>query len=641
MKDGILRVGAVTPICRVADTEYNGKVAFDAAKEAVALGVKVLVFPELSITSYTCGDLFLQNTLLQSAEKELEKYIENTKEYDLISFLGVPVLFRDKIYNCAAAVSRGRLLGLYTKTYLPDYNEFYESRHFSAAPECNLYINYAGQDTVIGKRIIFECDTMPMLKISAEICEDLWASVPPSHDHSSNGATLIVNLSASNEVVGKASYRKSLVAMQSAKTMCGYVYVSCGEGESGTDMVFGAHNIIAESGKIVAEDGPFGKGGIVYGEIDLEKLISERRRINTFRTELKEGYEYVGFDLNVTETKISNPPAKNPFLPTNVDERVENCELILNIQSRALAARLERSHSKALVIGVSGGLDSTLALIVCAKALELAGRPKSDLIAITMPCFGTTVRTKSNAEKLSEALGASFRTVDIKAAVSQHFKDIGHDDENYNTVYENAQARERTQVLMDIANQVGGLVVGTGDLSEVALGWSTYNGDHMSMYAVNSSVPKTLVRYLTEYVCDKARDMGKDNIASVLRDILDTPVSPELLPPDENGEIQQTTETLVGPYELHDYFLYYFIKYGFTPKKILRLACESFKGVYDKATVKHWLALFLRRFFTQQFKRSCMPDGPKVGSVVLSPRADWRMPSDAQFAAWIASLEEI
>ncbi len=641
MKDGILRVGAVTPICRVADPKYNRQMALDAAEEAVRLGVKVLVFPELSLTSYTCGDLFLQNTLLKSAEAELQNYIESTKDYDLISFLGVPVLFRDKVYNCAAAVSHGRLLGLYTKTYLPDYNEFYESRHFSPAPSGNFPIKYASQETVIGKKLIFECESMPILKISAEICEDLWASVPPSHDHSSNGATLIVNLSASNEVVGKASYRRSLVAMQSAKTMCGYVYTSCGEGESGTDMVFGAHNIIAESGKIVSEDGPFGKGGIVYGEIDFEKLIAERCRINTFRTELKEGYDYIRFNLDVTETEISNPPPKTPFLPTTVDERAENCELVLNIQSRALASRLERSHSKALVIGVSGGLDSTLALIVCARALELLNRPQSELIAITMPCFGTTARTKSNAEKLSEALGASFRTVDIKAAVNQHFKDIGHEDENYNVVYENAQARERTQVLMDIANQVGGLVVGTGDLSEVALGWSTYNGDHMSMYAVNSSVPKTLVRYLTEYVCDKAKSMGENEISSVLRDILDTPVSPELLPPDENGEIQQTTETLVGPYELHDYFLYHFVKYGFTPKKICRLAVESFKGVYDKQTVKHWLTLFLRRFFTQQFKRSCMPDGPKVGSVVLSPRADWRMPSDAQFNAWIDSLSEI
>ncbi len=638
MKDGFIRVGAVTPDTKVANPEANVKKCVEAARAAAGQGVKVLVFPELTLTTYGCSDLFFQNALLRAAENALEKYMEETKDLDQISFIGVPVLVRDKIYNCAAAVAGGRLLGLVPKTNLPNYNEFYEARQFTPAPAENAFVRYAGCDTVFGTKVIFECDDMPELRIAAEICEDLWVADSPSVAHTAAGATVIVNLSASDEVVGKAEYRRNLVSMQSAKLITGYIYADAGYGESNTDTVYSAHNLISENGRILAEQKPFADSKLLFAEFDLEKLSAERRKTTTARSGMAEGYELVGFGLQVTETEISCPPPRFPFVPSDDRTRTERCELILNIQSRGLAGRFERAHAKSLVIGISGGLDSTLALIVAVRAMDILKVDRKNVIAVTMPCFGTTKRTKSNAETMAEKLGTTLRCVDIKNAVNVHFKDIGQDPENYDVVFENGQARERTQVLMDIANGCGGLVVGTGDLSELALGWATYNGDHMSMYGVNASVPKTLVRHVVAFYADLCEEKGEGEVAAVLRDVLATPVSPELLPP-KDGEIAQCTEGIVGPYELHDFFLYHFVRFGFTPEKIFRLAKATFRGVYDDETVSAWLRIFVRRFFAQQFKRSCLPDGPKVGTVALSPRGDWRMPSDADASVWNAYFD--
>ncbi len=633
MKDGFIRVGSLTPPVKVANPRYNTEHAIAAAKEAAGLGVKVLVFPELALTSYSCSDLFFQRRLLDEAEAGLARYIRETAELDAISFLGLPVLFRDKIYNCAAVVCAGRLLALVPKSHLPNYNEFYEKRQFVPAPAETVNIRFAGQDSLLGIKLIFACETMPELRLAAEVCEDIWVSVPPSASHAAAGATVIVNLSASNELVGKVAYRRSLVTMQSAKLLAGYIYSNCGTGESGTDVVFSGHRLIAENGRVVKESRPFSGETLIYGEIDLDRLSAERRRMTSAHVAEDPTYRTLPFSLQVTETPLSSAPPRLPFVPSDTAGRRERCELILNIQSHGLAGRWERSHASSVVIGVSGGLDSTLALLVAVRAADLLGKDRKSVLAVTMPCYGTTGRTRSNAEVLAGELGVSFRCVDIQRAVSQHFADIGHDPAQYDVVYENAQARERTQVLMDIANAEGGLVVGTGDLSELALGWATYNGDHMSMYGVNASVPKTLVRHVVDFCADVAAESGEEKTARVLRDILDTPVSPELLPP-KDGEIAQCTEGIVGPYELHDYFLYHFIRFGFTPEKILRLALVTFRGVYDEATVRGWLAVFVRRFFAQQFKRSCLPDGPKIGSVSLSPRGDWRMPSDADAAIW-------
>lgn len=640
MKDGFVKVATAAPALRVADPHFNVTESVKEAKRAAAAGVKLLVFPELGISSYTAGDLMFWSSLQEACERELARYIEETRSLDLLSFIGVPVVAFDRVYNCAAAVCRGELLGLVPKSNLPNYNEFYEKRYFAPAPKENRPLRYAGFDTVLGTKQLFCCREMPHLTVAAEICEDVWVAVPPSVTHAAAGAHVIVNLSASDDFAGKAAYRRSMIAMQSAKESAAYLYTSCGDGESGSDAVFGAHRIIAENGNIKAEARPFAGGALLTAVIDVDRLAAERRRSTNFRPYPTDTYALHAFSLTQTETALSSPPPRFPFVPEEEAERRERCELILDIQATGLAGRLERSHAASAVIGVSGGLDSTLALLVAVRAAERLGWERGRVHAVTMPCFGTTARTKGNAERLAELLGAELRVVDIKDAVAVHFRDIGQPEDRYDVVYENAQARERTQVLMDLANADGGLVVGTGDLSELALGWATYNGDHMSMYAVNASVPKTLIRHLVAYIAARERAVGNGEIADVLTDILNTPVSPELLPP-KDGEIAQCTEGLVGPYELHDYFLYHAVRCGFSPRKIYRLACASFDGVYDRSVILGWLKVFFRRFITQQFKRSCMPDGPKVGSVVLSPRTDFRMPSDASAALWLSEIEEI
>ena len=640
MRDGFVRVATASPTLRVADPHFNTDSAIATAKSAAAAGVKVLVFPELNISAYTVGDLVFQTTLLAACERELARYIEETKDLDLLAFVGLPVAVFDRIYNAAAAVSHGRLLGLIPKSHLPNYNEFYEMRHFAPPPAENRPVRYAGFDTLLGAKQIFRCREMPALTVAAEICEDIWVAVPPSVAHSEAGAHVIVNLSASDDFAAKPAYRRSMVAMQSAKETTAYLYTSCGPDESGTDTVFGAHMIIAECGTVIAEAKPFSGKTLLMTEVDVAKIASEHRRSTNYIPRPTEDYAVHEFSLKAEETSLSRIAPRLPFVPEEPAQRKERCELILNIQTEGLAGRLARSHSQSAVVGVSGGLDSTLALLVAVRAADRLGRGRDSVTAVTMPCYGTTARTKGNAERLAELLGASLRVVDIKEAVAVHFRDIGHDPENFNVVYENAQARERTQVLMDIANGQSGLVVGTGDLSELALGWATYNGDHMSMYAVNASVPKTLIRHLVAYIAECERAAGNTEISDVLTDILNTPVSPELLPP-KDGEIAQRTEGIVGPYELHDFFLYYTVRFGFSPKKVFRLASESFRGVYDAGVILGWMKVFYRRFITQQFKRSCMPDGPKVGSVSLSPRGDFRMPSDASASLWLSEIEEI
>ncbi len=636
MKNGFIRVAAITPKMRVADPFYNVKELVTSARQATKDGVSLLVFPELCLTGYTCADLFFQESLLKATEKALSLYIEETRMRPLLSFVGIPVSFNDKLYNCAAVVFEGKLLGLVPKTHLPNYREFYELRHFTEAPSEPYAIFFAGQNTTLDAGQLFVSAFCPSFRVGCEICEDLWAPNPTNTHLATSGATIIVNLSASDEVIGKCEYRKTLVSSTSARLLTAYVYADAGEGESGTDMVFSAHNMIAENGTILKEARPFAEENYITAVIDTEKLVAERR-LNTTFTSTPSGCRVTTFSLPLSETKLDTPPSKTPFVPEDTSLCQERCELILTIQARGLAGRIERSRSQGVVIGLSGGLDSTLALLVAISAVDYLSLPRMTITAVTMPCFGTTDRTKNNAEKLAEALGITLLTVDIHDAVIRHFKDIGHPENLYNTTYENAQARERTQVLMDLANAKNALVVGTGDLSELALGFATYNGDHMSMYGVNASVPKTLVRHLVAFYADKAKDTGSTALSAILNDVLATPVSPELLPP-ENGEIAQCTEKIVGPYILHDYFLYYFVRFAFTPQKIFRLAQLSFKDIYSPEEIRRWLTLFLNRFFSQQFKRSCLPDGPKVGSVVLSPRADWRMPSDASVEAWLNDL---
>ena len=646
MKDGFIKVAAATPKIRVADCEYNASEIIRLCREADALGVKILVFPELCVTGYTCGDLFLQDTLIDAAAKALTRIAKETAELDMLIALGCPVRdqWSGKLYNCAALLNRGQLRGLRPKMALPNYGEFYEQRWFTAGGQgWNGDVKIGGQrfDARIDTDGYFSCDALPDLAVGVEICEDLWAPDPPSTALARAGATVILNLSASNELVGKAAYRRELVKNQSARLHCAYIYADAGEGESSTDLVFAGHNMIAENGTILAES-RF-KTGLTVSEIDIARLAFERRRNTTFQTSDRRWWQ-PGFRFNISptmleqeETALTRPVVRNPFVPSEKDQREERCREIFAIQTQGLKKRLEHTGSQKLVVGVSGGLDSTLAMLVSAMAARELGLPREALVAVTMPCFGTTQRTKSNAMLLAERLGAQLRVVDITASVRQHFADIGHDESDRSVTYENAQARERTQVLMDIANSINGLVVGTGDLSELALGWATYNGDHMSMYGVNAGVPKTLVRYVVGWYADTCGDAA---LSGVLNDILATPVSPELLPA-ENGEISQKTEDLVGPYELHDFFLYYFVRWGMGPAKIFRLAKYAFAGAYDDAAILKWLRTFVRRFFAQQFKRSCLPDGPKVGSVALSPRGDWRMPSDAAARAWLQELEEI
>ena len=635
MRHGFIKVAAATPDIRVADVDYNKGQIIKQMDEAAEAGAKIIVFPELCITGYTCSDLFLQDILLNSAKKALVKIAEHTKNLDALVFVGVPIAVGGELYNAAAALNHGNILGFTTKSFLPNYGEFYEMRQFRPGPKKAEKILFGGKEIPIGPQLLFVENQMANLIVSAEICEDVWSPVPPSIEAAREGATVIVNCSASDETIGKASYREALISGQSARLISGYIYANAGEGESTTDLVFGGHNLIAENGTILAEAKRF-SNGIIYTEFDVQKIANERRKNTTFTETQEHVLPRIPFGLEQTETILTRTFPSRPFVPRDDQERAKRCEEILTIQAMGLKKRLAHTHAKSAVVGISGGLDSTLALLVTAKAFDALGLERSGITAVTMPCFGTTDRTYQNACKMSLKVGATLREVRIGDAVMQHFKDIGHDPQDHSVTYENSQARERTQVLMDIANQTGGLVIGTGDMSELALGWATYNGDHMSMYGVNASVPKTLVRHLVHYYADTCED---PSLKEVLYDVLDTPVSPELLPP-KDGEIAQKTEDLVGPYELHDFFLYYFLRMGYEPGKIYRIAKLSFAGEYDDETIYKWLRTFCWRFFSQQFKRSCLPDGPKVGTVALSPRGDWRMPSDACVALWIQNLEK-
>ena len=635
MRQGFVKAAAVTPKIKVADTKYNAELILDMMKESTRQGAKIVVFPELCLTGYTCQDLFLQERLLQGAKDALMKLVKESASLDAIFFVGLPFEILGKLYNVAAVFSHGEVLGLVPKSYLPNYNEFYEARHFVSGAELATEVVLPDGSCVPADRdLLFVCEQMPKLRIGVELCEDLWTPNPPSISHALAGASVLVNLSASNELTGKDSYRRELVSGQSARLLAAYIYASAGEGESTQDLVFSGHNIIAENGQILAESKRFGHG-ILYSEIDVERLCAQRRRMTTFVTEDQTHTEIL-FSLKIEETKLTRFIDPAPFVPTDRQNREKRCDEILMIQAMGLKKRLEHTGANA-VVGISGGLDSTLALLVTVRAFDLCGRDHKGITAVTMPGFGTTDRTYDNAVKLIQSLGAEFVEVDICQAVNVHFSDIGQDPSVHDVTYENSQARERTQILMDIANKKNALVIGTGDLSELALGWATYNGDHMSMYAVNASVPKTLVRHLVRYYADTCEDK---QLSDTLYDVLDTPVSPELLPP-EDGKISQKTEDLVGPYELHDFFLYYMLHQGFSPAKIYRLAKIAFAGTYEDAFILKWLKTFCRRFFAQQFKRSCLPDGPKVGSVAVSPRGDLRMPSDACATLWMEELNTI
>ncbi|MGN0490514.1 NAD(+) synthase [Ruminococcus sp.] len=639
MKYGFVKTAAATPKIRVADCDYNANQIIACVKEAYQNGASLLVFPELCVTGYTCSDLFLQSTLLKAAEKAVLKIKNETKDLDIVFVVGVPIAVEQSLYNCGVVICKGKILGAVPKVNIPNYSEFYELRHFTSGKNVNTRISYADEEWVeISATQYFTCCDMEDFSFGVEICEDLWVAESPSIRLAQSGASIICNLSCSDDLIGKAQYRRDLVKMQSAKLCCGYVYCDAGFGESTTDMVFSAQNIIAENGTIVSESCRF-NNGITYADIDVERLMSERRKTNTYIGYIpdRDSYYYVSkdFDIKKRDTKLTRTFPCTPFVPSDKSDLENRCEEILTIQATGLATRLAHTGIQNVVLGLSGGLDSTLALIVCVHAFDMLSLDRKNIHTVTMPCFGTTKRTKSNAEKLAEAYGVSFEEINITLAVRQHFSDIGHDESVTDITYENSQARERTQILMDLSNKYNGLVIGTGDLSELALGWATYNGDHMSMYAVNASIPKTLVRYLTAYEAQKSDGTLKE----VLLDVLDTPVSPELLPPDKNGEIAQKTEDVVGPYELHDFFLYYLVRFGYTPSKIYYMAKLSFKDKYSEITIKKWLTVFIRRFFSQQFKRSCLPDGPKVGSVTLSPRSDWRMPSDASVKAWLDDLE--
>jgi NAD+ synthase (glutamine-hydrolysing) len=640
MRDGFIKIAAGTPEIRVADCVHNAAACIAIIRQAADQGVKVLCLPELCLTGYSCGDLFLQDTLLRGAEDALAAVMKATGDLDMVIALGLPVRYNHKLFNCAAVICRGVLLGLVPKTSIPNYTEFYEARWFTSARELDKgahVVSFAGQDSApLSAELLFRCANYPLLTIGVEICEDLWVADTPSTRLAQNGATLILNPSASDEAVCKDDYRRTLLSATSGRLVCGYVYADAGWGESSTDLVYSGHSIIAENGAILAQR-RF-ETGLTIAEPDLQKLDYERRRMSTFPVG-ENDLLTVQFSLDITETVLTRPIAKNPFVPADRGDRAARCQEILTLAALGLKKRLAHTRAKTAVVGLSGGLDSTLALLITARALSMLGRPASDIVAVTMPCFGTTSRTKSNAELLAEEVGAELRIIDIGEAVKVHFRDIGQSMDDLSVTFENGQARERTQVLMDIANKSGGMVIGTGDLSELALGWATYNGDHMSMYAVNAGIPKTLVRHLVDYVADEEQER-KPRLAAVLRDILDTPVSPELLPPKE-GEISQKTEDLVGPYELHDFFLYYAVRWGFAPRKVYRLALYALGDAYSRDTILKWLKNFYRRFFAQQFKRSCLPDGPKVGSVTLSPRGDWRMPSDAMAALWMAELETL
>ncbi|MDD3920548.1 MAG: NAD(+) synthase [Eubacteriales bacterium] len=637
MRHGFIKVAAATPEVRVADCAFNTASIMRSMDRALEFGVEILVFPELCVTGYTCGDLFLQDALLNAAEAGLDEILEISAGNSMVTVVGVPLRQNGKLYNCAAVMQNGRILGIVPKTNVPNYGEFYEKRYFTAAPEHNGTLQFRSP-VPFGKKLLFSCGMLPELILGVEVCEDLWVPVPPSVAYATHGATVIANLSASDEIVGKDEYRRLLIQGQSAKLCCAYLYADAGLGESTTDLVFSGHDLIAENGDLLTESAPF-SGEMAVTEVDISHLSFERRRMNTFeiRDAAEDEFTLCPFDLPIHDTILTRHIPSAPFIPEDDSKRSERCESILTIQSHALATRLRHIGCESAIIGISGGLDSTLALLAAARAMDILSLPHSNITAVTMPCFGTTKRTKGNAQKLCECLDIPCLEINITAAIRQHFSDIGQAENAFDAAYENAQARERTQVLMDIANQKGSIVIGTGDLSELALGWATYNGDHMSMYGVNGSLPKTLIRYIVKHVADSCGDAG---LALVLNDILATPVSPELLPAEETGEIAQKTEDLIGPYELHDFFIYHMIRWGESPDKVLRLALYAFNGVYDKATVTKWLTLFCKRFFSQQFKRSCLPDGPKVGSVTLSPRGDWRMPSDAVGTLWLEAIKK-
>lgn len=646
MEDGFIKVAAATPALRVADCPYNALEIVKLAREAAGKGAKLCVFPELCLTGYTCGDLLWHQTLLDGALDALQTVLEQLAALDMLVAVGLPFMAEGRLFNVAAVCYHNEVLGLVPKRNLPNYAEFYEGRHFTAGhaaflPAGDIELRFPSgrvqKNVALTGDQLFCCEGLPAFTLGVEICEDLWVPQPPSTTLAQLGATVIVNLSASDELIGKAAYRRELVKSQSARLLCAYVYADAGFGESTQDLVFAGHDLIAENGALLAESRRF-EGGVVYADLDLDRLQHERRRMGSFSPRSEgQACRRQRFALPRTTCDLRNRWfPRTPFVPQDDAVRAERCEEILTIQAVGLATRLHHTGSKTAVVGLSGGLDSTLALIVAAHAFDRLGLDRSGILAVTMPCFGTTQRTRGNAEKLAEAYGVTLQTVDIKAAVDQHFADIGQSKDDLTVTFENAQARMRTLVLMNLANKNGGMVVGTGDLSELALGWATYNGDHMSMYGVNASIPKTLVRYLVAYEADRA----EGTLGEVLRDVLDTPVSPELLPP-KDGEISQKTEDLVGPYELHDFFLYYMLRFGYPPAKIFRAALKAFDGEYDRETIKKWLITFLRRFFTQQFKRSCLPDGPKVGTVALSPRGDWRMPSDASAKLWLDAAEQL
>lgn len=635
MNDGFLKVAAGTPKIKVADTSYNGEKIRELIDKAVSVRAKVLVLPELCITGYTCGDLFLHQLLLESAKGELKKIGDYTKAKNILVILGLPLEYKGATYNVVAVLFDGKILGIVPKTNIPNYGELYEARYFRPGFRKVGFASMFGEEIPFGTDILFQCANIKGFTLAAEICEDLWVPDPPSIRHAQAGASIIVNSSASNEVTGKDKYRRSLVSSQSARLICGYLYADAGEGESTTDLVYGSHNLIGENGKILIESKRF-ENQMIVTDIDLDRIARERRKVVNFPSN-EEEYHIVKFEMENSKEDLSRIFSPHPFIPSDKGEREKRCEEIVTIQALGLKQRLSHIGCKSVVIGVSGGLDSTLALLVTIKAFDMLKIPRSQIIAVTMPSFGTTDRTYENALTLIDGLQVTLREINIQEAVRLHFRDIGQDENNHDITYENAQARERTQVLMDIANQNNGLVIGTGDMSELALGWATYNGDHMSMYGVNSSIPKTLIKYLILHYADTCQD---ERLKKSLLDILDTPVSPELLPPVD-GKISQKTEDIVGPYELHDFFLYYILRFGYPPEKIYRIAKLAFKESYKEEEIVKWLKNFYKRFFSQQFKRSCLPDGPKVGTVGVSPRGDLRMPSDASVALWLQELESM
>jgi len=641
MKHGFVRVAAATPVIKVADCGYNAEKIMELINLAQKQEIKLIIFPELCVTGYTCGDLFFQDTLLRCAMEEVKRIAEFTMGKELLAVIGFPYFYMGKLYNTAAVIKDGKILGLVPKMSIPNYTEFYEARYFTSGFINPMLIDFCGDKVYFGSRILFKCSNMPEFILGIEICEDLWIPQSPSITHCIAGASIIANLSASDEITGKDAYRRDLVKNQSAKLVCGYIYADAGEGESTTDLVFAGHNLIAENGTLLKESSTF-ENGIISTELDLGKLKSERRRMHTYLEQNTYEYTVLPFSFLEGNTELPLIPLTRyidpaPFVPSEETDRLNRCKDIINLQAFGLKTRLAHIGGKCAVIGLSGGLDSTLALLVTYKAFEMLNIDKAGIIAITMPCFGTTDRTYQNAICLANSLGVTLKEIPIREAVELHFKDIGQDRELHDITYENCQARERTQVLMDIANKYNGIVIGTGDMSELALGWATYNGDHMSMYGVNCSVPKTLVRFLVSYFIQTS---SNKELKTVLTDILDTPVSPELLPP-KDGKISQKTEDIVGPYELHDFFLYYVLRFGFEPAKVYRLAKIAFTGSYEEKVILKWLKVFYQRFFSQQFKRSCLPDGPKVGSVSVSPRGDLRMPSDASAALWMKELDKL